>query len=656
MTVAAEIPLALYDGDGTTTAFPAPWRYLATANLLVELLDAAGVATLRTLGTDYSATAGATDAGGTVTMVTAPAVGQTLRVRRVTPMAQTTQYPTSGSFPARSHELALDRQMMAVQEQGRELDDVQGRALQVPYGESTSSLPSAAARANRLLGFGSFGALAVGLLTSEVQLAIENAKANLENKSLADQVMFFQAGLDPEPRTAQSKMRDFINVLDFGADPTGVASSDDAISKAEAYAASFAAMTGSVNTPMLWFPPGVYLVGPQTKVSFIWQGAGANNTHLLYDGPAGDDWLTQSVTDAANSAGGIRDMSLDGVDCGVIFTMPRNAAGYGWDDRYVLEHVRFYRGAIQIYVDAWVNVYWRNLRFDNMSDCAILLKAKTGQNQSSFNLQDFTTDNASGGSTAQANCFLRLDMSDVSSSGNIGIIRLGSSRLETNNVALLNAKSFFDIISTGARQVEWRLDSLTIQNSRAGGVDALFNRSQGGVLTAERFNIDSLQMNGVTAMFKGDYPAWMIAIPVGNYLWFTGEVINGFSTMRTVSSGATGEQHFAPARNSVVYAVRQPSLPYDNLQVRGDVLLGGSGSVAPGVLFRLLGKTGWPPPAGTLVRADPAYTAPAISAAPTQAEVQAIANQLQTTTRILAALINDHHRLGSSSPNGTITT
>lgn len=159
MTVAAEIPLALYDGDGVTVAFPAPWRYLTTANLLVELIASDGTVTARSLGTHYAATAGATDAGGTVTMVTAPAVGQTLRIRRVTPLAQQTAYPTSGNFPARSHELALDRLTLIAQEQAGDIDDVQARALQVPFGEVAAVLPAMAARANKFAAFDSAGAL-----------------------------------------------------------------------------------------------------------------------------------------------------------------------------------------------------------------------------------------------------------------------------------------------------------------------------------------------------------------------------------------------------------------------------------------------------------------------------------------------------------------
>lgn len=68
-------------------------------------------------------------------------------------------------------------------------------------------------------------------------------------------------------------------------------------------------------------------------------------------------------------------------------------------------------------------------------------------------------------------------------------------------------------------------------------------------------------------------------------------------------------------------------------------------------------KTGWGVPTATLLRAILAeYTAATISNPPTQAEVQAIANQLQITTRTLAALINDLHVGGAASTHGVIST
>lgn len=216
MTVAAKNPIEVYDGDGVTTAFAARWRYLDGASLKVELISGDGVATLQTLGVHFTATAGATDAGGTVTMVTAPATGQRLRIKRVTPRAQPTQYPTSGAFPASSHELALDRTMMAVQETAVDLGDVQTRALQVPFGETAPELPKASARKSKIFAFDASGRGVFDIDADKVRDIIA-AVFNPIFTSLASLVMFLVAGAGGLARSVQDKLRERVSIYDFGA-------------------------------------------------------------------------------------------------------------------------------------------------------------------------------------------------------------------------------------------------------------------------------------------------------------------------------------------------------------------------------------------------------------------------------------------------------
>lgn len=147
MTVAAKSPFELYDGDGVTTAFAVRWRYLDVAHLLAEKIAANGTVAVLVNGTDYTATAAPTDAGGTLTLTTALAAGEKLRIRRKTPLAQPAQYPTSGSFPARSHELALDRLTL----QGQEAAEQLARTPQVPVGEAAPELNIAAIAPGQVL-------------------------------------------------------------------------------------------------------------------------------------------------------------------------------------------------------------------------------------------------------------------------------------------------------------------------------------------------------------------------------------------------------------------------------------------------------------------------------------------------------------------------
>ncbi len=151
MTVAALTPSVSYTENGVTLAFAAPFRYLAADQLSVRRV-VAGVETVLAFGAAWSATAGLTDAGGTVTLV-ASVAGATLKIRRVTPRLQQTDYVTGDSFPAETHELALDRAMLVDQEQDVVITDLALRALLAPAGETIGLLPALAQRLGKGLGF-----------------------------------------------------------------------------------------------------------------------------------------------------------------------------------------------------------------------------------------------------------------------------------------------------------------------------------------------------------------------------------------------------------------------------------------------------------------------------------------------------------------------
>lgn len=152
MTTAALSPSRTYIEDGVTLNFSVPFRYLTAADLQVDRISAAGVVTRLVLNVGYTATAGATDAGGTVAL-TASVAGSKLRIRRVTPRAQTTDYATNDTFPAESHEAALDRSMLIDQEQDVQIADTALRALLMPDGEQGFVLPRADQRKGLLVGF-----------------------------------------------------------------------------------------------------------------------------------------------------------------------------------------------------------------------------------------------------------------------------------------------------------------------------------------------------------------------------------------------------------------------------------------------------------------------------------------------------------------------
>ncbi len=152
MTVAALVPSITYLEDGSTVSFAVPFRYRSPLHLVAERISASGVVTALAYGPDYSATGGSTDAGGTLTVSAASVAGTKLLIRRVTPRAQDLDYATGDSFPAESHELALDKAMLIDQEQDGSISDVLARALMVAKGSTAPAFPSLTGQAGKVLG------------------------------------------------------------------------------------------------------------------------------------------------------------------------------------------------------------------------------------------------------------------------------------------------------------------------------------------------------------------------------------------------------------------------------------------------------------------------------------------------------------------------
>ena len=145
MTTAALSPSKTYIEDGTTLNFAVPFRYLSTSDLIVDRIATGGAPVRLAINVHYTATVGTTDAGGTLTLLSTVA-GSKLRIRRSTARNQATNYATNDTFPAESHEAALDRSMLIDQEQDVQAADLALRAILVPDGESSATLPPASQR------------------------------------------------------------------------------------------------------------------------------------------------------------------------------------------------------------------------------------------------------------------------------------------------------------------------------------------------------------------------------------------------------------------------------------------------------------------------------------------------------------------------------
>ncbi len=142
MTVAQITPNISYTENGVTLSFAAPFRYLAADQIEVRR-SVGGIETVLAYGIAWNATPGPSDTGGTVTLA-ATVAGAVLKIRRVTPRVQQTDYLTGDSFPAETHEQGLDRAIMIAQELDLAASEVNGRAVLAAPGEAGLVLSQAA--------------------------------------------------------------------------------------------------------------------------------------------------------------------------------------------------------------------------------------------------------------------------------------------------------------------------------------------------------------------------------------------------------------------------------------------------------------------------------------------------------------------------------
>jgi len=148
-----------YNGDGTATQFTYSFPIHSTAELQVIERSALGTETVKTLTTDYSIVDNGS-AGGTVTFGTAPVSGVTVVLLRNTNLTQGVDYIANDAFPAETHEAALDKLTLQIQEAQEEID----RSIKLSRTNtmtSTEFTNSATDRSGKILAFDTTGELSV---------------------------------------------------------------------------------------------------------------------------------------------------------------------------------------------------------------------------------------------------------------------------------------------------------------------------------------------------------------------------------------------------------------------------------------------------------------------------------------------------------------
>jgi len=214
MAVTTTISKITYTGNGTTTSFSIPFKFVDDSHIVVKNLTTT-TETTWVDGTDYTLSGAGNDAGGTLTATAAPAATETLLIYRTVPLLQELDLVLTGSFNSQNVEDRFDLLYMLVQQLGEGIAPGSGnvsKQLKFPDQDDTSldaTLPIAADRANKVLTFDANGeptatdiALsALGNLTgpstqTEGNLAIYSAtQGTLEQDSNIDRSLFDQQTL-----------------------------------------------------------------------------------------------------------------------------------------------------------------------------------------------------------------------------------------------------------------------------------------------------------------------------------------------------------------------------------------------------------------------------------------------------------------------------
>lgn len=272
MTIQNQNRRVSYLGDGSTTVFSYTFRIQAEGDITVVLQSSAGVDTVQTITTNYTV-AGVGDAGGgSITMLTAPASGETLSIFIDPDLTQLTDYSNGGEFQAQSHEDALDK-TVNIDKRSRDLVE---RALTLQDGDVDGS-GQYDANSNKITNLANASAAGDAVNQSTMDAAITAAQLMLNtgviegsgSDYLFSTLAYVLADTGAVNRRLTDRMGDVLNVKDFGA--TGDGSTDDALNIQQAIDALEARGGG-----ILYFPPGTYIVGTALTVQreIILMGAG----------------------------------------------------------------------------------------------------------------------------------------------------------------------------------------------------------------------------------------------------------------------------------------------------------------------------------------------------------------------------------------------
>lgn len=238
----------IYAGNGVATSFGFSFKVFASTDIQVLRTNVDGTISTLVLNSDYSVTLNAdqtTSPGGSITYPISGSpmpVGVTAVIVGALPYDQTLSLPPGGNFNAAASERALDRTEMQIQQ----VVDVLTTTVRAPVGETMTTLPVAAMRAEKLLGFDSLG----NPVTSAPASGSAAALASDLTSSVTPSKGAGQVG-DGYPvqypaATVGSRNSHYVNAMDYGALIDGVTNNTTAV---QAAVDALGANGGTVEVP-----------------------------------------------------------------------------------------------------------------------------------------------------------------------------------------------------------------------------------------------------------------------------------------------------------------------------------------------------------------------------------------------------------------------
>lgn len=335
-------------------------------------------------------------------------------------------------------------------------------------------------------------------------------QGQLENGTTGASIsQYLPAGTGAVATTVQDKLREYVNVLDFGADRTGATDSTVQIQAAIDFCET--RFGGNYGGRVLHFPAGIYKVGNLTLFNTDIEGDSIFTTTLSYNGTAGGAMFTRATngsnlfikkfwfTDGNNS-------------CGTYYTPGTLTAqdfGEYFEDVYFVSLTSVH-AVCHVTLNPVVNCYWQRVRFGPAPICIKLNMGASASLNRVLSIRDWTIDFGStdvrmnafievntGGSS---NCTIKLENAHIESQ-----VKMGNDA-GTDKAAWLRMVNTTGFTTTAAVPVKLKMIDCGVQIGGATTAYLVYNDT--ATASTIGYELDNVSISGFVGTYGGTVPTF----------------------------------------------------------------------------------------------------------------------------------------------------